>query len=207
MQSTDATSEAAYTASEQFMAASEKVVTLYKLSEEWNYLIWLLEGPESDAEVVQEELERVASDIREKAYGLAVVIQGLDKLAERQMFEANQHKAEVLRLANKSRITEGRARYLREYALSCMESIGERRIETGAFTLAVRLNNPKVDVLDEASIPDEYWRQPLPPPEIDKVKILAHWRATGGKSTPEGVIEGDPVPGVDIVRDKRLDIN
>lgn len=199
--------ETAYAVSERFMVASEKVVPLYKLSEEWNRLLYLMEEPDADLESIQEALREVAGDIREKAYGLAVFIQGLDKLAERQKFESDQHRKEVLRLADKAKATEKRAKYLREYALACMEEIGERRIETGVFTLAVRLNNPKVEVLDESSIPDDYWRQPVPPLEIDRAKLLDHWRATGGKSTTDGLIEGDPVPGVDIVRDKRLDIN
>lgn len=194
-------------ASKDFIDAADKVVPFYRLSEEWNYLVWLLEEPNTDVEAIQQELQKVAGDIREKAYGLAAVIQGLDRLAARQKFEADQQKAEVERLAAKAKATEARSRYLREYGMACMTAIGERRIETGVFTLAVRLNNPKVEVWDETMIPAAYWRQPLPPPEIDKVKILEHWRATGGKSTPEGVIEGESVPGVDVVRGKRLDIS
>lgn len=196
-------------ASRQFTIAAEKVKlpTFYQLSEEWDRLVWLLEDPTTDEAEIQAELQRVAGDIRNKAHGLAVVVQALEKLAERQRFEADQQKLEVERLSDKARATEARAQRLKNYGLACMDAIGERRIETGVFTLARRLNNPKVDVVDESAIPDDYWRQPVPPKEIDRVAILEHWRATGGKSISEGVIDGECVPGTAVVRTPRLAIS
>lgn len=202
------TNDTAIVASRDFMAAAERVElpTFYRMAEGWEYLVWLLEDPNSDEDAIQAELQRLVPDIRQKAHALAVVVQGIRALAARQKFEADQHKAETERLADKAKATNARGDRLEAYGLKCMDMIGERRIETGVFTLAKRLNNPKVEVKDESAIPADYWRQPLPPLEIDKAKILEHWKATGGKSTPDGVIEGESVPGTAVVRTARLEI-
>jgi hypothetical protein len=75
-----------------------------------------------------------------------------------------------------------------------MKSIGVDRLETGTHTLAVRLNNPSVNVVDAAAIPSEFNRTKVTI-EPDKVGILAAYKK-----------DGEIPPGVEIVRNERLDI-
>lgn len=172
-----------------FMRAANRLPTLYDLADEWNLLLTLLEDEDASTDEVMAELERVAGDIKHKAHGVASVYHTLLRMAEMQ-------KAERDRLARKARANEAHAERIRQYALACMQTIGEDRIETGTFSLVRTLNNPAVTVVDEQQIESEFWRVPEPPPpEVDKTAILKHFRATG------------EVPaGVDIGRKERLDI-
>jgi hypothetical protein len=160
-----------------FNNASDRLPTLWSLGQEWDRLLSLLEDPESDQDTIQLELQRTAGDIRIKGGGLAIVLQGLDRLADWQ-------RSEGQRLMAKARANETHAERLRSYALSCLQSLGIERLETGTHTLSVRTNPPSVNVLDAAAVPSEFQRTKI---EIapDKVAILAHHRRTG--EVPAGV--------------------
>lgn len=180
--------------SEQFAIAANRLPTFRSLGAEWNRLLNLLEEDVPEDEIEEQdqrilaELQQVAGDIKSKAYGLAVVYQALKVSAEN--LRAEQDAIYKLRKAR-----EANAERLRQYALGVMQEMGEERIEAGRYTLAVRLNNPHVEVLDESVIPEDFWRVPEPPPpEVDKAAIL--------KAAKQGAI----VPGVEIVRTPRLDV-
>ncbi len=198
----NAASTAAIEASRMFMHAADRLPTLYSLSAEWHELLAMLEDPEQDVAAIEAELQRLAGDIKHKAHGVALVIQSLENLAELQ-------KAESQRLAAKAKASQAHADRLREYARQNMQAIpGLQRIETGVFTLAIRLNNPSVTVVDEHAVAAEFWRTYAPPPpEVNKVAIMEHWRATGGRSTKDGLTGGDVPAGVAIVRNERLVIS
>lgn len=172
-----------------FMHVADRLPTLYALSSEWHELLAMLEDPEQDVAAIEAELQRLAGDIKHKAHGVAAVIQSLESLAEMQ-------KAESQRLAAKAKASKAHADRLREYALQNMRAIpGLDRIETGVFTLTIRVNNPSVNVLDAAAIPSEFQRTKITI-EPDKIAILAHTKATG-----------EIVPGTEIVRNVGLRIS
>lgn len=174
-------------ASREFNRAANRLPTLFSLSAEFDRLLSLYEDPDSDPDEINAELEKVAGDIRAKSHGVAVVLQGLDRLAEFQ-------RAESRRLAEKARVNEAHAERLRQYALTCMTSMGIDRLETGIFTLAVRQNPPAVVVLDAAAVPGEFTKTVITV-NVDKRGILDHHKATG------------EIPaGVDIQRGQRLEI-
>lgn len=174
-------------ASRAFMHTAERLPTLYSLSSEFERLVDLLEDPDADPTEVDAELQRVAGDIKRKAYGVAVVIRQLEGLAELQ-------KSESQRLAAKAKAAQGHADRLRDYARQCMHQIGEERLETGSFTLAIRTNPPSVVVLDATAVPTDYQRTKVIV-DVDKRAILEHTKQTG-----------EVVPGTEIVRGTRLDI-
>jgi hypothetical protein len=188
------TDQALAVASEQFGIAANRLSTFKSLGQEWSRLLNLLEEDVAEDEIADQderilaELKQVAGDIRVKAHGLAVVYQALKVSAEN--LKAEQDAIYRLRKAR-----EAHAERLRQYALGVMQEMGEERIEAGRYTLAVRLNNPHVEVLDESVIPEDFWRVPEPPPpEVDKTAIL--------RAAKDGVV----VPGVAIVRTPRLDV-
>lgn len=171
------------------MVAADRLPTLWTLTDEWVELVSLLEDPDADAEAIQLELQRVAGDIRHKGYGIAVVLQSLDGLAERQ-------EQESARLAAKAKANKAHSKRIRDYALACMQSIGEDRIETGVFTLAIRKNPISARVTDPELLPDAFWRQPPIPALVpDLVAIKAHAKATG-----------EVVPGVTLEQTARLEV-
>lgn len=175
------------TAEAGFLRAAERLPVLWRLSEEFNNLIALLEDPEADPVEVEAEMQRVAGDIRVKAGGVAVVIRALEGLSEFQ-------KAEGQRLSAKAKATQGHADRLRDYAKRCLAEIGEERIETGTFTLAIRVNPPSVEVLDAAAVPNEYQRTKIEV-SVDKRAILEAFKK-----------DGEIVPGTQVVRTDRLEI-
>jgi hypothetical protein len=167
-----------------FNNVSERLPTLWRLSAEWDRLLSLLEDPESDQDAIQAELQRVAGDIRAKGHGLAIVLQGLDRLADWQ-------RAEGQRLMAKARANEAHAERLKTYALSCMQSLGIERLETGTHTLSVR-SYPHVEVTDPAQVPSDYQRTTITV-DVDKRAILAAYRR-----------DGAIVPGAEVVQTSKV---
>src|SRR5918912_1547548 len=99
---------AAEQASQQFMAAADRLTTLYSMSAEFNRILDLLEAAEdpegtSDLEL---ELDRIAGDIRHKAESIAGLIAHLEGLA-------SVRKAEANRLKQRAEVCEARAERLR----------------------------------------------------------------------------------------------
>lgn len=171
------------------MVAAERLPVLYHLAAEFNDLVFLLEEPDQDIEAIEVELHRVVGDIRTKGHGAAVVIQALEGMAEFQ-------KVESQRLAAKAKANAAHADRIRNYVMACMQSIGEDRIETGVFTLAIRKNPVSARVTDPELLPDKFWRQPpIPAPVPDLVAIKAHAKATG-----------EVAPGVTLEQTPRLEV-
>jgi hypothetical protein len=182
-----ATDEQIIAMTRAFNNASERLPVLWQLAQEWDRLLSLLEDLESDQDAIQLELQRVAGDIRAKGHGLAIVLQGLGRLADWQ-------RAEGQRLMAKARANEAHAERLKTYALSCMQALGIERLETGAHTLSVRLNPPAVQVVDETAVPNEFVRTVITT-SVDKRAVLTHVKQTG------------EIPaGVTIERGERLEI-
>jgi hypothetical protein len=183
-----ATDEQITAMTKAFNNASERLPVLWQLTQEWDRLLSLLEDPESDQDAIQAELQRTAGDIRAKGHGLAIVLQGLDRLADWQ-------RAEGQRLMAKARANEAHAERLKTYALSCMGSLGIERLETGTHTLSVRTNPPSVQVVDETAVPNEFVRTVITT-SVDKRAILAHVKQTG-----------ELVPGVEIQQSQSLRVS
>ena len=174
-------------ASRVFMLAAERTTTLYELSEEYTRLVDLLEDPEADAEQVEAEIDRIEGQIQHKAEAIAGLVAWYEGLS-------SLRKAEARRMADSVGRLEKQAERLRAYVLKHMQATGLRRIDTSRFTLSVRQNPPRVDVLEAMLIPSEFNRTRVIV-EPDKTAIRDHWKATG-----------EIVPGTEIVRGERLEI-
>lgn len=180
-------SEQALAASRDFMRAADRLPTFYSLSAAFNGLLDLLESDEQDEAAILAELERLGQDIRQKAHGIAVVINALEHMAEAQSSEAK-------RLSAKAKANENHAQRLRQYTLGVMKELELPRIETGPFTLAIRQNPPSVVVEDAAAVPSDYQRTRIEI-SVDKRAILDAFKSTG-----------EIPPGVAIVRTERIDL-
>jgi hypothetical protein len=123
----------------------------------------------------------------EKVEGYIGVIRSLEAMGDARKVEAD-------RLAARAKTAQRGADWLKNRLLTYMQSAGRERIEMARFTLTVRLNNPSVRVVDSELVPAEFWRQyEAPPPQVDKLAILARHKT-------DGLIP----PGVEIVRTPRL---
>ena len=174
-------------ASRQFMLAAERSTTLYALSEEYTHLVDLLDDPDVDAETIEAELDRLTGAIAHKAEAIAGLVKWYQGLANMRLSEARRMAESVHRF-------EGQAERLKAYLLRHMQATSMQRIDTGRFTLSVRQNPPRVEVLEAMAVPHEFQREKIII-ETDRRAILEHSKKTG--EIPEGV---------EIVRHERLDI-
>ena len=174
-----------------FMQAAERTTTrgttLYALSEEYTHLVDLLEDPDVDPHLVEQELERIGGAIVEKIEAIGGLIRWYEGLAA-------MRRAEAKRMNDAAERMEARAEWLRGYVLRNMKAIKPPRIDTGRFTFAVRQNPPRVEVLQEMMVPAAFKEERISI-HIDKRKILEHFKTTG-----------ELVPGTEIMRGERLDI-
>jgi hypothetical protein len=169
------------------MRAADKSTTLYALSDEYLVLVELLEDPEVDPHLVEQELDRIGGEIAQKAEAIAGLVRWYEGLADLR-------KAESKRMADSVKAFDNRAERLRAYVLQHMTAIGMQRIDTARFTLAVKQNPPRVEVLEEMLVPEDFKRR-HEVVDVDKRAILAYTKASG-----------EIVPGTDVVRGTRLDI-
>jgi Siphovirus Gp157 len=172
-------------ASQDFMRAAQKSTVLYELSAEYVYLLDLLDDPDVDPHLIEQELERVAGEIRHKAGSIAALIRQCEGLAE-------MRRSEAKRLADSATKFERKAEWLRTYVFTHMTAMDIERIDTDRFTLSIQNNPPHVEVLQPSEVPHEYQRTKITV-DVDKSEVLKHYKATG-----------EMVPGVDIVRGKKL---
>lgn len=174
-------------ASRNFMLAADRLSTLYSLSEEYIQLVDLLEDPKVDPHLIEQELDRLSDQIAVKADKLSGLIRWLEGLADLR-------RAEIDRLKTGASTLDNRAAQCRAYLLQHMQATGMTRIDTARFTLTVKQNPPRVEVLEPMLVPSEYQRTKITI-EPDKTAIREHYKQTG-----------EVVPGVEIVRGERLDI-
>jgi Siphovirus Gp157 len=174
-------------ASREFMAAAEKSTTLYALSDTYTALLMQLDDPETDQELILEELGRISGEIRVKAENIAGLVARCEGWA-------TIRKAEAQRLRQLAEQDEKKADWLRAYVLREMQDLGIVRIDTDRYIFSVRQNPPRVEVLEAMAVPHEFQREKVII-ETDKKAILEHYKQTG------------EIPaGVEIVRHERLDI-
>lgn len=164
--------------------------TLYELSDEYLAVLAVLDEVEVDPaqeEMLLARLDAIGRDIRQKSEAIAGLIAHLE-------YRADARKAEGKRLTQRGKSDQNKADWLRQYLKANMDAMGTERIETVRFTLAVRLNNPHVEIVDPDAVPEDFKRKKIIV-EPDLEAIQTHFRETG-----------EIVPGTTMVRTPRLQI-
>ena len=161
---------------------------LFELVAQHRQLQVLAEESDLDPQMLLDTLEGLQGDIEAKSRSVAMVIRNIESFAD-QVDEA----AEQMALRAK-RIRE-RAAGIRTYLKTSMQATGITKIQCAEFTIALRKNPARADIVDESAIPDEYreWPEP-PPPRVNRKAVLDALKA------------GKPVPGAQIAQDERVDI-
>src|SRR6476469_5284541 len=135
----EATPSTALEASRGFMAAAQRMNTLYELSGDY---LRVLDALESEAsEDLEIELDRIGGQIAQKAEAIGGLVAQLDGMSV-------MRKAEAQRLRERAASDERHATRLREYLLTHMQAIGTSRIDTSRFTIAIRQNPTAVEVIE-----------------------------------------------------------
>ena len=139
-------------------------------------------------DVIRDTLEGMAGELQEKATSVGQVIRNLESLAQ-QIEQAERQMRE------RRKALESRADWLRGYLLANMERTGITVIESPWFRLSVRANPPSVTVVDEAAIPEQFWKHPAPPPPVIDRKAIA-----------DAIKAGQDVPGARLDRNNRVEV-
>lgn len=163
-------------------------LTLFEIAKEYRHITDVLMDSGVDEQTLNDTLEAESWDLELKAQNYGFVIRNLEATA------ASIKEAEKL-MAERRKALEARAMHMTERLKTGMEIAGVSELSCPYFAIKIKKNPPAVDVWDEKQVPEQYWRQPEPPPKvIDKAAIKADLNA------------GIEVPGAMKVQGTRLEI-
>ena len=143
--------------------------------------------PEADEETLRDTLEGV-SDLPGLLSTLIRSRMEDESLAECLRRRINEMKQRLERL-------ETRAGQKKALVLAAMEEAGIRKLVEADFTLSLRPGSPKLIVIDDTLIPEEFWRPQAP--RLDRQWLLAALK--NGRSVP-GADLGNPEPTLAVRR-------
>lgn len=141
-----------------------------------------------DEDTVLDTLEADSDDLAEKVTDIGYVLRNRTSFADSMT-------AEIGRMIARRDAELKRIAAIEKWLLDSMIACNFLKVEAPAFTISVQNNPPKVEMLDEKQIPEDYWRTPEPKPPVaapDKRLILAALK------------DGFAVPGCAMVQSKRL---
>ena len=157
---------------------------LYEIGGQYSALAEALNNPEADNDAVIAELDRVTEAFDRKAISVAKVIRNYE-------MSVLVLEEEIERLQDRRARMKKRMDGLKSYLLTQMQAVGVQRIDDEILPLSRRINPPSVNVLDESSIPDLYFKE----------KVV---RTLDKKSVAAAIKEGGSVPGAELVRTERV---
>ncbi|HEC16028.1 MAG TPA: siphovirus Gp157 family protein [Sedimenticola sp.] len=155
-------------------------LSLYEISQDYLQALDVFTDPEADIplEAAMDTLEGIEGQLQDKAVNVAKFMQNLDATA-RAIKEAEQ------KMATRRKAIENRARWIKDYLKSNMEAAGITKIESPWFRLAIQKNPGAVEIIDEASLPDDF-KTEVVTVKIDKAAIKQAIR--GGAEVPGAIL-------------------
>jgi hypothetical protein len=150
---------------------------LYQLTEAYADLVGQLEDCQTEEErfAVLEALDAIGSDIADKGEAYA-------RIMRNSQAEAEALDKEIRRLTAKKKAAENTVERLKSHMLFALGLAGANELRTTIGKWRVQQNPPKVEILDETEIPEEFF---VPqPPKLMNSLIMAHWKETG--EIPDG---------------------
>lgn len=159
-----------------------QVPTLYELKDK--YLKLLEMATEEDAALFQDTLESLEGAIEDKAEKIVCVLKEMEG-------DINTLKAEEKRLKERRQALEKKKEHLRWYLQDELEVMNIPRLKTARFTISLRDNAPKVNVIDEDLIPFNFIKTSY---AVDK------------KAVKEALESGQEVEGATLVKERGISI-
>ncbi|MCG6184272.1 siphovirus Gp157 family protein [Anoxybacillus sp. LAT_38] len=119
-------------------------------------------------------------------------VENIAKLIRNLEADAKIIKEEEQRLAERRRAIEAKVDKLKTYLQEQLETAGLQKVKRPTITVAIQVNPPSVDVIDETAIPSDFL---IPQPsKLDKKSIL------------ERLKNGEAIPGVTLKQTKGVRI-
>lgn len=163
-------------------------ITLFELASDYREVAEKLADLDLDATTIADTLEGISGALEVKATNVAFVIRNFETTA------AQIKEAEVAMAARRKAI-ENRVEHIKDYLLNGMQYAGIHKVDSPYFKISVRDNPPSVLINEPGLIPNEYMRQPEPPPPAPDKKLIA-----------QAIKDGVDVPGAHLVRTQRIEI-
>lgn len=135
---------------------------LYELKENWKQVQEMLYEEEIDEQCILDTLESIEGEIEDKADSYAMIIKEM-------LSDAEACKQEKIRLENRQKSFENRAKLLKDRLEEVMKETGKTKFKTQLFSFNIQKNGglaPLWIIEDIKQIPEEYLRK-----EPDNTKI------------------------------------
>lgn len=161
-------------------------LALYVLAGKYEQAFLKLADSELPDEVINDTLEGLEGELQEKMTSVGAFVRNLEASAE-------AIKSAETQMAARRKALENRADHIRAYLKHNMEKCGISKIDSPWFRLALQANPPSVVIDSIESIPDDYMRQPEPPPPVADKKLIA-----------QAIKDGFNVPGAHLEQSTRL---
>lgn len=158
------------------------MANLYELMGDYDELQRVLDDVDLDDANLTEVLDRLdeaKGSLREKVDNIA-------RLLSNVTGDVDKLKREERRLSDRRKVAERKVERMRDWVRQSMSVLDVRQIKTSLHTVQIQDGQPRVVVLDDALVPDEFCRISR---EVDKTKVMKAYKE-----------DGEVVPGVDIVQ-------
>lgn len=158
---------------------------LYDLTTQYTDILSFLED-DADNENLQTMLDGLEGKIEEKVENTVKIIKSLES-------DAVGIEAELKRLASRKSALANNIDFLKSNIQTSLVMVGADKIKGNLFTVSLQNNPSKVNVIDEARIPEYYFNIPEVKPQLDKKRLSEDMKA--------GVYSG---LGATLIQEQRL---
>lgn len=154
------------------------MATLYQLTGQYQFLLSLMEDPDTDPQIIEDSMEAVSGEIEAKADGYAMVRSEL-------MNQSAFLKTEIDRLTARKRAIDRNVDRLTENLQNSMIATGKTKFKTPLFSFSIAKNPPRV-VIDDPDRISEGFLIPQPP-EVDTASIKESLKSVDAAASWEGI--------------------
>ena len=142
--------------------------TLYELTGQYLALMDIAEDADPDA--LRDTLEGLEGEFEDKADNYAKVIKNLEG-------QADVLDKEIDRLQRKKSRINNSIKSIKSNLERSMLVTGKRKFKTLLFSFGIQKNPPTISVVNEAAIPENFWKQQ--DPVLDKKALMAFIKENG----------------------------
>ena len=125
--------------------------SLFELQNEFQTLYNMMTDPDVDEQVLQDTLEAVMGEFEVKAEGCVYFMKRLEMERDKAKDVAND-------LLAKAKVRDNALNRMKDMMLKTMESAQVKKIDAGAFTIAVSKNGGKQPMIIDGDVPDNFKR-------------------------------------------------
>jgi chromosome segregation ATPase len=168
------------------MTVNAMKLELYKVSSDLKQALDELESLDLPEEAIKDTLEGLTGTLEQKAIDIVAYANNLEA-------EAKAVKEAKQELSDRQSILEHKAKQLKKSLANILHDCKLKRVHSELYDIHVQLNPPKLNVINEALVPDEYYTE----------KVIRELDTTKVKSA---LLTNKLVPGCEITRSLGLRI-